>query len=78
MTRAGAGSVTPMKQRPDNYGDNDFRGRGRIMCKVCGEPLRDHDRIGPCPKAGVGTLVGDKRPSQRPIDKTLGEPQKGA
>ncbi len=39
------------KKRPGyNQQSNDFPGRGRILCRICGEPVAEH-RIGRCPKA---------------------------
>ena len=26
--------------------------RGKLLCGICGRPLKDHNQIGPCPEAG--------------------------
>lgn len=31
---------------PAAYGDNYFKGLGRLMCVICGGPIRDHP-VGP-------------------------------
>lgn len=41
------------KERSEHFGDHDFKGLGTIMCKACGEPTRDHQGFGPCPKLGL-------------------------
>jgi hypothetical protein len=36
------------RNRRRKRGEVDPRGRGRILCHICGSPVRDH-QIGPCP-----------------------------
>jgi len=38
--------------------EQESRGLGKALCHVCGEPCRDHENIGPCPKLGVALLRG--------------------
>lgn len=31
--------------------------KGKLLCRICGRPLREHDTIGPCPEAGIDGRV---------------------
>lgn len=50
-------------KRP-NYGDNDYVGNGIIICEGCGNPVRDHSLLSPCP-ALEGDRITVARPSRR-------------
>ena len=41
--------------RTSTFGDHDFKGNGVLLCRICGEPYRDHEKIGPCEKAGLAS-----------------------
>lgn len=48
------------KDRSENYGDPNFKGRGIIRCRVCGGKLRDHP-MRPCQSLGEQVIHGDPR-----------------
>lgn len=44
-------------ERAPTYGDNSFKGNGRLLCAACHTPLREH-RVGfPCPELGAGIFT---------------------
>ena len=44
-----------MTSQPDGHADRTYPGRGVDLCRVCGEPTRDHE-MKPCPKLDVEVL----------------------
>lgn len=42
--------TTKTKINKETYGDQNFRGNGKLLCYLCSTPVRDHPlAVGSCP-----------------------------
>lgn len=53
----------------EGYGDPHYKGKGILKCRICGDPLRDHDLFAAsCTRPAVARVQAVK-PEKRKVTK---------
>jgi len=56
--------------RAKEFGDPNYKGRGRIKCAICGKPLSKHERPRPCPELKPGERLTLTKSLRTQTDRT--------